>query len=310
MDFLDSLVLGILQGITEFLPVSSSGHLIIGEKLLGLDTTTLKSFDVMVHMGTLLAIFVYFRKDILGIMLEFLRLFTGKFRVSSEYGRLIVFIILASLPAIFAGLFFGKQIDAVFRNINIVAWMMIIVGAVFFAGEYFYRRGIAQRGGRYKELGFAGALIIGLAQAVALIPGVSRSGSTIVAGLFHGVEREKAARFSFLLGIPAIAGAGVLTFATIGDVASNTVVNFSGDVGGNIGSTISVVGSADNIVGVTEMAGNVPAGTAILFIGFISSFLAGLLSVYLLMKFLKNHSLAVFGVYRIVIGIIVLAWIG
>src|SRR3989338_157595 len=134
MEWTDSLILGILQGITEFLPISSSGHLVLGEHFLGLQVETLKSFDVVVHMGTLLAILVYFWRDVKGM---FLALF--KMRTDDPYFKLIGFIILGTLPAVFVGLFAEEWLDSNFRNVKSVGIFMIIVAIVFVLGEIVYR---------------------------------------------------------------------------------------------------------------------------------------------------------------------------
>ncbi|MBT4917076.1 undecaprenyl-diphosphatase UppP [Candidatus Peregrinibacteria bacterium] len=264
MEWFEALILGVLQGITEFLPISSSGHLVLGEHFLGLEMESLKTFDVLVHVGTLLAIIVYFWKDFIGLLKAFFGLFLGKF--DGEYVKLIGFIVIGTIPAVFLGLFGGDAIDSVFRDVKMVGLMMLLVGVVFILGEYVNKRV------KKSELTWWKAIIIGLAQALALIPGVSRSGSTIVMGLFNGIEREKAARFSFLLGMPAIAGAGLLT----------TLDLFKG--GGGISGDASI-------------------SWIVLLVGFVSAFLAGLLSVSFLMKFLKKHTLLVFAVYLIILGV-------
>lgn len=277
MEILDSVILGILQGITEFLPISSSGHLVLGEEWLGLNVETLKSFDVVVHIGTLLAIFVYFWKDIWGMIKVF---FTFNFK--SPYGRLIGYILIGTIPAVVVGLLFEDVIDATFRNVKSVGAWMMVVGFVFVTGEYSYRRwhkSVAERiddAREYVQADYVSpevrgmkwwkAIVIGLAQALALIPGVSRSGSTIVAGLFQGISRSAAARFSFLLGIPAMAGAGLLTALKIPE---------SGGLGVDI----------------------LP-----LVVGFVTSFAFGLLAVAFLMRFLKKNSLIVFAIYLIALG--------
>jgi undecaprenyl-diphosphatase len=259
MGAFEAFVLGILQGLTEFLPVSSSGHLIIGESLLGLEFAELKSFDVAVHMGTLMAILIYFWKDILGLLRAVPGLFCPYCKKNDEYSKLIFYIMIGTIPAVLAGVFLEDRIDLIFRDIRMVAFAMIIIGIVFFLGEFVNGKMRASRMTWWK------ALIIGLAQAVALIPGVSRSGSTIVAGLFQGINREKAARFSFLLGAPAIFGAGIWTALGKG----------LGEI-----SLIPVL------------------------VGFFTSAATGFLAVWGLMKFLKNHSLNWFGGYLIVVGVL------
>lgn len=261
MNFWDALILGLLQGITEFLPISSSGHLVLGEQFLGLDVANLKSFDVAVHVGTLFAILVYFWSDIVKMLQAFWAFCRGKLKKDDPYGNLIIYVIVGTLPVLI-GPFLGDYIDSTFRNITWVATWMVIVGVIFILGEYVAKK----RAG--SELNWKKALIIGFAQLFALIPGVSRSGSTIVAGLFQGVERAKAARFSFLLGIPALMGAGLIT--ALGDDAGASV-------------PLDIIG-----------------------IGAVAAFVAGLLSINFLMRFLKKNSLLVFAIYLILLGISVI----
>jgi len=257
MEIFDAAILGVVQGVTEFLPISSSGHLVLGESLLGLEVDSLKSFDVAVHIGTLVAILGYFWKD-------FWRMLTFWMKGRDVERRLIMYIVIGTVPAVLAGVFLEDWIDSVFRGVAMVGWMMIAVGILFLLGE--------KVGGllRKSKLNWWKALIIGLAQAVALIPGVSRSGSTIVAGLFQGIERENAARFSFLLGAPAMLGAGIWT---------------------------------------SMKGGLVDAEVAPMLVGFVMSALVGFVAVWGLMQFLKKHSLAVFAVYLILIGGVVVIFL-
>lgn len=287
MDLFQSFILGALQGITEFLPISSSGHLVLGEHFFKLDAAVLKSFDVTVHMGTLLAILIYFWDDVWKMIKTFFELITGKTKLDNPYAKLILYIVIGTIPAVIAGLLLEDWMDQNFRNVKAVGTLMILVGTIFYLGEYVYQKyyqsslktvfvtavkkikdffGCEKNNGQIQGLNLRKAIVIGCAQAIALLPGVSRSGSTIVAGLFQGVERSSAARFSFLLGIPAIAGAGVLTFLGSGD-------------------------SVTEIVPFSSLA-----------IGFISSFVFGMLSVAFLMHFLKKFSLNVFAVYLVIIG--------
>lgn len=234
MSILQALFLGLLQGITEFLPISSSGHLVVAETLLGLHVDELKDFDVALHVGTLMAILVYFRKDLLNF-------------------KWWPWLILASVPAAVVGLTLEDQIDAMFRGAHSVATLMILVGLLFF---------IPQRSNT-KKLTWWRALLMGCGQAIAVIPGVSRSGASIFTGMQLGLNREEAARFSFLLGSIAIAGAGLLK-------ALDT-------------SVLSVQPSA-------------------LLVGFLAAFVSSLFAAKWLMKFLKTHSFKAFGIYRVLFG--------
>lgn len=261
MTILNAFILGALQGVTEFLPISSSGHLVLGEVFLGLNVADLKSFDVAVHVATLLAILVYFWKDVLSLIKAFLGLFVGGEK--NEYTSLVWFIIIGTIPAVIVGLTLEEYIDSAFRNVTAVGMFMILIGVLFLFGETVNKRI------KKAKLGYTNTFIIGLAQAVAIIPGISRSGSTIVTGLLQGVDRSEAARFSFLLGIPAMLGAGILTGVKVFE------------------------------------AGTIDVPIASLVTGFIASFLFGMISIWGLMTFLKKHTLLVFSVYLIVVGLVV-----
>lgn len=203
MDIIQIIVLALIQGITEFLPVSSSGHLILPAQLLGWEDQGL-AFDVAVHIGTLAAVMGYFRKDIFNIAIDWLGSLVG--RGSTFNSRLGWYLIFATIPAVAVG-FALKAIglDEAMRTIGVIAGTTLIFGALL---------GWADLKGKrvqpIEKLTFKQAMIIGFAQAVALIPGTSRSGITMTAALMLGLTREAAARFSFLLSIPVILGAGSL----------------------------------------------------------------------------------------------------
>ena len=238
MTILQAIFLGLLQGITEFLPISSSGHLVVAESLLKLDVSALKDFDITLHVATLLAILIYFRRDLL----------------NTKWWPWLIF---GSVPAAIIGFTLEDQIDALFRSAKVVGILMMIMGALFL---------IPQRQNNKPINGWR-ALLMGCGQALAIISGISRSGATIFTGMQLGMKREEAARFSFLLGAIAIAGAGLLK-------ALDT-------------QTLELP-------------------LAILSAGFLASFLSSLLAVSWLMKFLKNHSFKVFGIYRLALGLIIL----
>lgn len=268
MSLFEALILGVLQGITEFLPISSSGHLVLGQEFLGMEVELLKSFDVVVHIASLFAIFVYFRKDLLGMLKAFLNLFRGRVDREDPYGKLIIFIIIGTIPVGVIGFFGEEWIDAQFRSATGVASAMIVTGLVFIAGEFVYKF-LRKSGAR--KINLISAIVIGLAQAAALIPGVSRSGATIAAGVFQGIERSAAARFSFLLAMPAIAGAGILTIAKDG----NELVN-----------------NASGAVSLSALS-----------LGFVASFIFSFISIWFLIGFFKRFSLNIFAVYLIVLGL-------
>ena len=276
MNFLDAVILGILQGVTEFLPISSSGHLIIGEKLMKLNPETLKQFDIAIHFGTLLAILIYFRKDILNLIASFVLFckeilakynLVDKFQLNDaqkKNKKLLGYLIVGTVPAIIVGALFSDKIDEIFRDYKVVAVVLILVAFAFLLTEWFSKKL------EKSEITGKKALLIGAIQTFAFIPGVSRSGSTISAGLLSGLKREEAARFSFLLGSIAIAAATTL-------------------------SVFKVVKGTATLPPVSITA------TGVLF-----SFIAGYFSIAFLMKYLKKHSLNIFAVYRILFGLIVL----
>jgi undecaprenyl-diphosphatase len=203
MSLIDAIILGLVQGLTEFLPVSSSGHLVIGQHLLKLSGPGL-AFDVILHLGTLVSVLIYFRKD----LLELLRAFTGN--GEGSWRRVGLLILLGTVPTAFIGVLFKEPLEAMFSSVRVVAIMLCVTGLVLF---------LAERIGRTHRPLFGiqrvDALVIGFVQGVSIIPGLSRSGSTIATGLLLGIEADAAARFSFLLSIPAIVGAVVLQSGSI-----------------------------------------------------------------------------------------------
>jgi undecaprenyl-diphosphatase len=204
------IVLAVVQGVTEFLPISSSGHLILIPYLTGWPDQG-QFTDVMVHMGTLLAILIYFWRDVLALAGGAWQLLRGKV---TEQGRLALYIVIATLPAIGFGLILKSfGITDLERNVGIVAFDTFFYAIVMLVGDT-----IGRQDRNLQDMTLKSALIIGCAQALALIPGTSRSGITMTAGRFLGFDRADCARFSFLLGIPAITGAGVLT---IGDALAS-----------------------------------------------------------------------------------------
>jgi undecaprenyl-diphosphatase len=200
-DWIHTLILALIQGLTEFLPISSSAHLILPSQLFGWSDQGL-AFDVGVHVGTLTAVIIYFRREVVSIVAASTLTLTGK---SSDDGRLGWLVALATIPAVIAGLLLGDWIDTYGRSILVIAGTTILFGLALGWADATNRATRMMR-----ELGLKDALVIGVAQAIALIPGTSRSGITITAALMLGFDRQSAARFSFLLSIPVILGAGLL----------------------------------------------------------------------------------------------------
>lgn len=215
MTIIESIILGIIQGLTEFLPISSTGHLTVTGKLMGLisdkNPEQWTAFIAVIQLGTLAAILVYFWKDLWNIITSFLRENIFKrisYREQNEYSKQGWLIIVGSIPVVIIGLGFKDVIEgALTKNLYVIAASLIVLALIL---------AVAEKTARFrkeiKDLTFIDSLIIGTAQAFALIPGSSRSGTTITGGLFVGLNRESAARFSFLLSVPAILGSGLLQF--------------------------------------------------------------------------------------------------
>ena len=268
MELWQAIVLGVIQGLAEFLPIYSSGHLLLVQELMGLDFSQDEeiAFDVALHAGTLVALFAYFRSDLLALGRAFVRsLRTRSAREPEE--RLSWLILLGTLPAIGAYLLFSDTIRSMEDRPLLIASMLIGVSFIFIIAERF-------RGTRaVEDVRWTHALAIGCAQAAALIPGTSRSGATISMGMLLGFERAAAARFSFLLSAPVITAALVLSLP---DLARS--------------------GAASNEF------------LAATIIGFAAAAISGYVAVAALLRFLGGHSLAWFAAYRIPVGILFLAY--
>ncbi|MEA3464248.1 MAG: undecaprenyl-diphosphatase UppP [Patescibacteria group bacterium] len=258
MDYINAIIFGIIQGITEFLPISSSGHLVILHKFINLPIQNEFAFDVALHLATLSAVMWFFKKDILMLSAAWLKSFIGK---PNEFSRISWLIILATIPAVLAGLLFEDIIESTLRSPMVVAIMLIAVGALFIILEK-----ISRKTGELKNLNWKKVLIIGLAQAIALIPGTSRSGITIIAGLGAGLKRQAAIRFSFILSIPIIFGASIK--------------------------------KVPQIFG-TGLAGN---ELVILIVAFVASFISGIFVIKYFLQFARKHSLNVFAIYRFILA--------
>ena len=208
---LQAALLGLVQGLTEFLPISSSGHLLVVPWLLGWTSPLLNSltFDVALHLGTLGAVIVYFRHEWRALGRAVVTPAPHRTAEIAAQRRLAWLLVLGSVPAGLAGLLADEVIETLFRHPIVVAAMLVVVGVLMWVAELHYAPGERTRSS-LTALTLRDAVVVGMAQATALIPGVSRSGITIVAGLTTGLSRETAARFSFLLGAPVIAGAGLL----------------------------------------------------------------------------------------------------
>jgi undecaprenyl-diphosphatase len=278
MTILQAIILGIVQGITEFIPISSTAHLVFAARLVGLyngiepvlraEQTT--ATIAVIQLGTLLAVLIYFARDIIDITRAFvadhIALLRGRNRVDgskslSQGAWLGWLVIIGSIPVAVVGLLFKKQIEGTFtKNLWVIATMMIVVAALLALAEF-----VGKRERSMEQLGISDALAVGCSQVLALIPGSSRSGSTIMGGLFAGLTRETAARFSFLLSIPAIAASGLLELK--------------------------------------EAVHKLPDHTYLpLVVATIISGITGYASIWFLLRFLRTHSTGVFIVYRFILG--------
>lgn len=229
MTFFEIVILAIIQGITEFLPISSSAHLILPETLLGWDSQGL-AFDVAVHVGSLLAVIIYFRQDIINMTIDWCRF--GFTRQQTTNSKLAWYVVLATIPAIIIGFTFKSFIEVYARSGAVIAFTTIVFGLLLW-----YADAKAKCNKVVDNMTWKHSMIIGLSQAIALIPGTSRSGITMTTGLLLGYDRESSARFSFLLSIPVILGAGLL--ATLDLIAEPNAVDWSALAYGALFSFVS-----------------------------------------------------------------------
>lgn len=266
MSWLEAIVLGIVQGLTEFLPISSSGHLFFVPQLFGWEDPG-ASFTAVIQLGTMAAVLLFFWRDVVRIANAWVRsLWTPSLRGTLD-SRMGWYIIVGTIPIALAGVIFSDQIKTVARDLRLTASMLIIFGLLLYVADRFRPQ---QK--KEKDLTLRDGLIFGLAQMLALIPGVSRSGATITAGRALGYTRESAARFSFLLSIPAIVLSGLYEMKDIGS------------------------------------DGSVPWGPTLL--ATVVSFVVGYASIAWLLKWLTSHSVLIFTVYRIIVGLGIFALLG
>ena len=260
MPLIKALILGIVQGLTEFLPVSSSAHLIIFPKLLGWVEQPL-TFDTTLHLGTLFALLIFFWKDIFSIIKSLLN-DIKKHKISTNHysseSMLGIKILIASIPVGLIGLFFGDFLESFFRNIWYVVLFLLIGTLIMFIAEKKMKKRILVK----DEISLSKSFKVGLFQALALLPGISRSGSTLSGGMIFGLSRKEATRFSFLLAIPAVLAAGV----------------------SQLYSSFDYFNMAD---------------LAPILVGFVSSFIVGLFAIKFMLRFVRNNKLYPFIYYRL-----------
>ncbi len=272
-----AIVLGIVQGLTEFLPISSSAHLVIVPWLFGWTDSAVGSlsFDVSLHLGTLVAILIFFRKDWITLAVAWFKSVIER-KIGNDHDRKMAwFLILASVPGALAGVFFEGKIEELFHSKPISSGSMILMAAVIalLGAILWIVDRLVKREHPFQKIGIRDAVIIGCAQALAIFPGVSRSGATITAGRAIGLDRVSAARFSFLLSAPIIAGAGVK-------------------------SVFEVIG--------LFRTGAIPSEELVIFpIGFIAAAVSGIVCIRLLLAFLKKYSFATFAIYRFALALLV-----
>lgn len=267
LDLLSAIILGAVQGISEFLPISSSGHLVIVPALLGVQTSIV--FDTILHLGTLVAIFTFFWNEIINLIKGFIlsivdlteskQVFLDGIR-NEPMKRLSWLILVATIPTGIMGLLFKDAVETIFRGTVFVGIFLVITGFILYFAE---RRPSGNT--KIKGMTFKQAIFIGICQGFAVLPGISRSGSTIAAGLFEGLDREYSARYSFLLCIPAVIGAGLIQAKDI------------------VSMDVSVM---------------------VLVVGFLSAVIFGYLSIKLLLKMIEGWSLDIFAYYCWIVGIL------
>jgi undecaprenyl-diphosphatase len=254
------MILGLVQGITEFLPVSSSGHLVILQNLLGMSEPQVL-FDVMLHVGTLMAILIVFRKDVIELIRSGIRILATRKLDDQPGERMLAAIVVGSVPTAVIGFLFSKHIERMFASITAAGIGLIITGFVLMATAWREDRTESEKEPLDNPVTFIQAVLIGIAQGVAIIPGISRSGATIAGALILGVPRELAARFSFLLAIPAIVGALVLELKDYSPAAHS--VSASPTTGAMLSGTL--VAAISGIIALTLLLRIVRRGRISLF---------------------------------------------
>ena len=254
MNLIEAIILGIVQGLTEFLPISSSGHLALMEEALGFsqESSTIE-FDLLLHFSTLLAVVLYFRKRLISLFLSVFR--TG----DTDEKKLITFLILGTIPIVIIGFLFKDKVEVISEDPILVCIFLSITGLILFLPS-FIKKSISN-----KEVTVGCSFIIGIAQAIALLPGISRSGSTITMGMLLGIPPKRCAEFSFLLGIPAICGAMVLKMKEISSLKADLLIVYSA--------------------------------------GMIAAFLTGLIAIFCVLNLIAKGKFKYFGFYCLLIGI-------
>jgi undecaprenyl-diphosphatase len=269
VSLLEAIVLGVVQGLTEFLPISSTAHLRIVPAFAGWPDPG-AAFTAVTQLGTMAAVLLYFREDLLRIARAWLRSLRDRSVRRQLDARIGWYIVLGTIPIGIFGVLFKDQIETGARDLYLIGTTLIVLGLALLLAEE-----VGKRNRSFEQIRTGDGFVIGLAQALALIPGVSRSGATITAGLFMGLDRTAAARFSFLLSIPAVVLSGLLELGSI--------------LSGEEGETTSAFG---------------------LVVATLLAFVVGYASIAFLLRYLTNHSTAIFVAYRVVLGVLVLSLAG
>ena len=268
MDIIQGIIIGIVQGLTEFLPVSSSAHLVFIQNILGVQSSL--AFDTFLHLGSLLAVLWFFRADIIKMILSWISslsdIIHGRFRegfYDDPYKRLAWYVIIATIPVGLAGVFFEDSVDALFSGaLYVPAFFLFVTGTILYLSQRMTSGSI-----NFRNITGKHALFMGLGQACAILPGLSRSGTTIAAGLVAGLDKEFAAKFSFILSIPAILGAFILQ---VKDIGSAMDANF------------------------------LPV-----FLGFVAAFISGYIAIKWMLDLIQKRNLDIFAYYCWIVGIVV-----
>ena len=267
MTFIQALILGIIQGLTEFLPISSSAHLVIAPFILGwtFPEQQVLPFDVLVQLGTLLAVIIYFWADLWAIIKSFILGLVKLKPFADPLARQGWLLILASIPAGLAGLLLKKAVDQAFQSVVITGVFLLVTALFLTAAEW-----IGKRRRSLETLGWLDAVLMGVGQALAIFPGISRSGATMSAGLARDLDRTAAARFSFLMSIPIMLAAGAVEIKDVLDIPG-------------LSGTLPMIG-----------------------VGFIAAAIVGYFSIRWLLRFITTHSLRPFAVYCAGLGLLVI----
>ncbi|KQO93841.1 undecaprenyl-diphosphate phosphatase [Leifsonia sp. Leaf264] len=274
MDLINAIILGLVQGLTEFLPISSSAHLLIVGQFLGTGEDPGARFTAITQIGTELAVVIFFWRDIVRIVTQWVKSLVGKAPRNDPDARMGWLIIIGSIPIVVLGLLFQDQIETVLRNLWITAIMLIVFGILLGIAD-----AVGAKRRRLKDLTYPHGILYGLAQALALIPGVSRSGGTITMGLFLGYERKAASRYAFLLAIPAVLGSGFYqVYKSIADPCLEGMTTCTPEVFGPFETLVATV----------------------------IAFAVGLVVIAFFMSYISRRSFLPFVIYRLVLGVAVL----